>query len=183
MTPNKKPPKIITFVFPTIGDALWMVAFFNMLLYGRYRMNTDGDLALHLRMGRYILDNGRIPLTDVFSHTLAGQQAAQHKWFAQMVFAVLERLVGLETFVLLCGVVIACAFWLLYKHAREVNESLISVVLVVILAMVTSMLHWLVRPHVFTFLFLAMWTLILHQLYTGQLKRWWILPALMVLNH
>jgi hypothetical protein len=36
--------------------------------------------------------------------------------------------------------------------------------------MITSWVHWLARPHVFTFLFLAAWMLVLDQLRKGNSK-------------
>lgn len=178
---KNQPPKFVSYILPKISNIYWMAAFFGLLIYGRQKMNADGDLALHLSMGRYILENRQIPLQDVFSHTLAGQPAAQHKWLAQLIFAYLERLFGLEGIVLLCALVIACTFWFVYKHATDTTRSILSIVAVVTLAMVTSMIHWLIRPHVFTFLFLAAWMLVLQMLRKGKLRRWWLLPAMMLM--
>ena len=178
---EKQPSKILLFLLPTFANVIWIAVFFGVLIFGRQMINADGDLALHLTMGRYILDHGRIPLEDVFSHTLAGQPAAQHKWLAQLIFAVAERLMGLAGVVLLCAIVIACALWLVYRLANHDGQSLFSTVFILLLVISASMVHWLTRPHVFTFLFLALWMTILNQLYKGKSQRWWLLPVLMVL--
>ena len=144
-------------------------------------MNADGDLALHLSMGRYILTQRTIPLQDVFSHSLAGQPAAQHKWLSQLIFGVVEWIFGLNGVVLLCALVIASTFWLVFKQVRKESSTLSTVVFILLLATVASMLHWLIRPHVFTFLFLAMWMMALKHLREKNYKIWWVLPVLMVL--
>lgn len=178
---NKRLPRIVFYLFPTIGNMPWLMAFFGVLFYGQRLLNADGDLALHLSMGRFILSQGKIPLQDVFSHTLAGEPAAQHKWLGQLIFGGIERFLGLGGVVLLCALVIAITFWLVYVLLRQESSGMIPVVVVILLALTASMVHWLIRPHVFTFLFLALWVLVLYQMMRGDLQRWWLLPVSMVL--
>jgi len=173
--------KFINYFLPSFGDLLWITAFLIVIIYGRQLMNHDGDLPLHLSMGRYVLDYRKIPLQDVFSHTLAGQPAAQHKWLSQVLFAFVERSLGLGGVVLLCAVVIASALWLVYQRFRLERQSILIVLLVGFFVMATSTVHWLIRPHVITFLFLAGWMLVLDQLRAGKLQRWWQLPLMMLL--
>ena len=178
---EKQPSKISLYLLPTTANVIWIAVFFGVLILGRQMINADGDLALHLTMGRYILDHRRIPLEDLFSHTLAGEPAAQHKWLSQLIFALAERIFGLAGVVLLCAIVIATALWLVFKRASWEDQSLLSVLITHMFVMFASMVHWLTRPHVFTFLFLALWMTILNQLYKGKSQRWWLLPVLMVL--
>jgi len=173
--------KITSFLLPTYADMFWMVAFFGVLIFGRRMMNADGDFALHLSMGRYILDHRTIPLQDVFSHTMPGQLAIQHKWLAQLAFALAERLLGYGGVVLLCALVIATAFWLVFTRVRPESRSLVTVIFILLLVMAASVIHWLIRPHVFTFLFLAAWLLALDQLRKGKLHLWWLFPLMMLL--
>jgi hypothetical protein len=177
---EKQPSKISSYLFPTIGDMLWMAVFWGVLIYGQRMINADGDFALHLSMGRFILNHRNIPLQDVFSHTLAGQPAAQHKWLAQLLFAQAERMLGFGGVILLCALAISTAFWLVYKRARKECSTLSVAVFILLIALVVSMIHWLIRPHVFTFLFLAIWMIVLKRLRDGNLKSWWLLPVLMI---
>ncbi len=143
-------------------------------------MNMDGDLGRHLTVGNYILDQGEIPLRDVFSHTMAGEPITPHEWLSQVLFALAERLLGLDGVVLLTALVIPSAFWLVFKRAAEGGRSVLPALLVIILAIAASSLHWLTRPHVFTFLLLAVWMLALDDLRRGRLKHWFLLPMLML---
>lgn len=177
---NKKPPKILTYVFPTFGNILFLVGFFGVLLKGRNMLNADGDFALHLNLGRYILDTGKIPLRDVFSHTIPGQPVTQHEWLSGVIFGLIDRIFGFDGIILLCALVIATTFWLLYKRLRCESQALLTVMLVVLFALINSMVHWLARPHLFTFLLLTLWMMTLRQLRGGKTGRWWILPALML---
>jgi len=53
-------------------------------------------------------------------------------------------------------------------------------ILAVLLAVIASSMHWLSRPHLFTFLMLAVWLTVLHDLRKGNIKQCWLLPVLML---
>jgi len=111
---------------------------------------------------------------------MAGQPVMQHAWLSTVIFAVIERGFGLEGIILLCALVIATTFHLVFRLVRGEGHFLITAVLVVLWAIVTSMVHWLARPHIFTFLLLILWLTALTEMRRGKLKRWWVLPVLMV---
>lgn len=181
MDMDDKRPKIIKFAFPTFGNILWTITFFWVLLNGRKMMNADGDLGFHITLGRRIIDQGAIPMQDIFSHTLTGESIIEHEWMAGVIFAAAESAFGFNGIILLCALVIATAFWLIYKWCRSNHQSLIFSILVTFLAVFSSIVHWLARPHVFTFLILVVWTMILDRLRQGKTKAWWTLPIIMLL--
>lgn len=144
-------------------------------------MNVDGDLGRHLTLGNLMITQGRIPLRDLFSHTMIGEVVTPHEWLAQTLFASFERIFGFGGVIFLCALVIAGSFWLVFKRSNRISQTLVITVFVTALSMITSMVHWLARPHVFTFLFLAAWLLVLDRLREGHFKYWWIMPILMLL--
>ena len=172
--------RLLLYLLPGLGDILWMGAFVGVLGLGPRMMNIDGDLGRHLTIGSYILDQGRVPTLDLFSHTLPGQPLTPHEWLAQVIFALANRVMGLDGVVLVCGLVIATSFWLVYRQSRNLSQKVLASVLVTVLAMAASSLHWLTRPHIFTFLMLVLWISVLENLRSGRLNRWWLLPVLMV---
>jgi len=177
---NKQQPKFLLYVLPTFDNILWMAAFWGVLIRGRRMMNADGDLARHLTLGRYMLDTGKIPLQDLFSHTMTGEPLTPHEWLCQVFFALAERIFGFEGVIILCALVISTTIWLVFKQARKETHTLLPAVFVALLVLINSMVHWLARPHIFTFLMLTLWMLTLDQLLEGKLKRWWMLPILML---
>ena len=172
--------RLLLYLLPGLGDILWMGAFVGVLGLGPRMMNIDGDLGRHLTIGSYILDQGRVPTLDLFSHTLPGQVLTPHEWLAQVIFALANRVMGLDGVVLVSGLVIATSFWLVYRQSRNLSQKVLASVLVTVLAMAASSLHWLTRPHIFTFLMLVLWISVLENLRSGRLNRWWLLPVLMV---
>ncbi|HEX9018426.1 MAG TPA: hypothetical protein VF806_04535 [Anaerolineaceae bacterium] len=177
---TRKLSGLIFYLLPGLGDILWISALVGAIGLGPRMMNIDGDLGRHLTIGRWILANGRVPTTDLFSHTMAGQPLTPHEWLSQVLFALADRAMGLNGVVLLSGLVIATAFWLVYRRARDASHEILGAVFAVVLAMAASSLHWLTRPHIFTFLMLALWVNVLEDLRRGRLQRWWWLPVIML---
>ncbi len=176
----KRLENTLLFILPCLGDILWIAAFASVIAMGPRMLNIDGDLGRHLTIGRYILDNGQIPTHDLFSHSMPGQPLTPHEWLAQVIFALANRWLGLSGVVLVCGLVIATSFWLVYRQARKSSHAILAAIFVTVLAMAAASLHWLTRPHVFTFLLMALWWGVLEDLRRGRLHRWWLLLVLMV---
>lgn len=177
---NKNASSLLSFILPTFGNILWVSTFFLVLSRGRHMINADGDFALHLNIGKYILAHKEIPLRDLFSYTMTGQPVTQHEWLTTVTFALFDKYFGLTGVIVFCAVVIATTFWLLVKHIRNESQILITSFLVAFLVMIISMTHWLVRPHLVTFLLLTLWMIVLQQIRSGKLKVWWTLPLIMV---
>jgi len=177
---NDRKSPLLGYLLPNFSDLVWIVAFIGVLARGRKMMNLDGDLGRHLTIGKYILENGVVPRFDLFSHTMLGAPVTPHEWLSQVLFALAHNLAGFTGVILVCGLVIATTFWLVFRRIRFTTHSLLIALLVAFLAMTTSALHWLSRPHIFTFLFLALWVIVLDRMVQGQVKRWWLLPVLMV---
>ncbi len=178
---KKKPSGLLTYLLPGFGAILWLSAFFGVLVRGRRMINADGDLALHLNLGNYILETGSVPLKDLFSHTMAGRPVTQHEWLTTVIFAFINKIFGLDGIILLCALVIGGTIYLIYSRLRNENKTLLPVLLVGLLLLANSMSHWLARPHIITFLLLTIWMMVLDQLHKGKHHRWWFLPILMVL--
>lgn len=147
-------------------------------------LNIDGDLGRHITIGEYILDTGQIPTRDLFSHTMPGEELTPHEWLAQVLFALAHRALGLSGAVLLASLCIAWALYLVFGMALERSGSVLSVLVVIVVGMAASSLHWLTRPHIFTFLLLAIWLRGLEGLRwekTSRIPAWVWMPFLMLL--
>ena len=86
-------------------------------------LNTDGDIGRHITIGNYILENWKIPTNDIFSHTMTGERLVPHEWLAQVIFALVYRWMGLSGVVLICALVIAATFWLVFRRARASSRA------------------------------------------------------------
>jgi hypothetical protein len=172
---NKKVSFIVTYFFPRIQDAIFIAMLIAISTQGPGLLNGDGDLGRHITIGNYIINNGEVPTRDIFSHTMTGQPLVPHEWLAQTIFGTVYRLMGLSGIVLLIALLITATFTLTYQEMlrRHIFRSL--AVLMAVLAAYTSSLHWLARPHIFTFLFTVLWA---YQLENKKSKVW-IFPLVM----
>ncbi|HSM71292.1 MAG TPA: hypothetical protein VK851_07095 [Anaerolineales bacterium] len=140
-------------------------------------LNTDGDIGRHITIGNYIIENREIPLYDIFSHTMTGEPIVPHEWLAQLLFAAAHQITGLDGVVLLASFVIAITFTLTFREMLKRNVFRFVAFTVTVLAAFASNLHWLTRPHIFTFLFVAVWTYLLD----NRSSKWWQFPIIMVI--
>lgn len=127
------------------------------------------------------MDTGSIPRFDLFSHTMAGQPLTPHEWLAQAVFALANRGLGLSGAVLITGLIIAVSFVLVFRESVRRSSSILISLGVTILAAATASLHWLSRPHVFTFLFLAIWVSLHERVRCGKRTPLWLFGLVMLL--
>ncbi|MFN2121146.1 MAG: hypothetical protein ACK2T0_12180, partial [Anaerolineales bacterium] len=165
---------------PRFGDLLFVAVFVGCLAIGQRMLNTDGDLGRHLTLGNYILDTQSVPVRDVLSFTRSGHPRPPYEWLAQVVFAVSDRLLKLEGVVLATALAIACSFLVVFLDGVDRTNRPVLCLFLAGWAAAASSLHWLTRPHVFTFLFLALWLAGLERLRSGRRMPLWLFPALML---
>lgn len=167
---------LISYLFPSLRDALFIAVLFAVSAQGHMLLNADGDLGRHITIGNYISENRTIPTFDVFSHTMYGERLVPHEWLVQWIFSRVHAFAGLDGIVILIALLIAATFTLAYREIRKRNIQPVVALGVAVLAAFASSLHWLARPHIFTFLFLAVWTYLL----ADRNSRIWYFPLLML---
>jgi hypothetical protein len=86
--------------------------------FGSRLINSDGDMARHVRLGEVILDTGALPRVDTFSHTMAGQPFIAFEWGSEVVYALAYRAAGLPGVAVLAGLVLALTYALVAASAR-----------------------------------------------------------------
>jgi len=168
---------ITKYLFPRFRDAFFIGTLFAVSVQGHMLLNSDGDIGRHITIGDYIFENGKIPITNIFSHTLYGERLVPHEWLADLIFGRVHALMGLDGVVLLIAVLIATTFTLTYREIQKRGTYTMFVLLVAGLAAFASSLHWIARPHVFTFLFVALWTYLL----ANRESKVWYFPVIMLI--
>jgi hypothetical protein len=168
---------IIQYLLPRLDAALFGMLFIGVLLLGPRMLNIDGDLGRHITIGNYILQQREIPMRDLFSHTMSGEPVVPHEWLAQVSFSVAHTWMSLHGVVFLAALVIAGTFTLMYREMASQNINRSLALFFTILAAYASSLHWLTRPHIFTFLFTALWAYLLEN---GKSKLW-LFPLIMLI--
>jgi hypothetical protein len=169
------------YILPRFRDIFFLTVFCGALLLGHKMLGIDSDLGRHLVIGKYILQQHEIPSSNIFSYTKSGESRPPYEWLAQTFFAFAYRFLGLDGVVLLTSLVIAGAFTLVYVEATRRSELPFTAIFLAILAAAAGSVHWLPRPHIFTFLFLAIWLERLERLRSAEKIPLWQFPLIMVL--
>ena len=167
-------------LLPRLRDFVFIMIFAGALTTGVRMLNTDSDLGRHLALGRYILASGRVPTQDILSFTKAGESRPPYEWLTQVILAGAYRLLKLDGVVLLISLLIALAFTVVYVDCIQRSGMPILALLIAVWAALASSLHWLARPHVFSFLFFAIWLYGLERWRRGDRWPLWAFPALML---
>jgi len=142
---------------------------------------VDGDTGWHTRTGDYILRTHQVPVKDLFSFSKPDDLWYAWEWLADVLFSALHQALGLKGIVLFAGVVISLAMTLLLFHMMRRGANIFVGLVIVMLAVGGSSVHFLARPHVLTLLFLTVSMLILDR---DRLKHsnlvWWLIPLTML---
>lgn len=88
--------------------APWLLVIFAFVVAALPPLH-EMDLAQHLAMGEWIVQHGRVPFTEPFAWTRAGQPYFAYSWLPQLLFFTLLRTVGPVGLHLLVGALIASA--------------------------------------------------------------------------
>jgi hypothetical protein len=145
--------------FPTdaagllFGALIFSVAIFAL----NRRFLTDPDTFWHIATGRWILAERAFPRHDIFSHTVAGQPWVNMEWLAQVILSWTYEGFGWRGLILLCGLVIALTFVVLYALlARELRATVALGAAAISFLFASN--HFLARPHLLTFPIIVVWT-------------------------
>ena len=142
------------------------------VLFGTRLLNADGDVPRHLSNGEFILDGGLFQ-TDAFAWTRTGPFETK-EWLSQVVFALAERAGGLAAVAILVGLLVGLVLALAVALMRRSGADPMLAWLTGVAVAVLTSVHWVARPHLFTFLGIV---LLLHLAVTaGGRSRWLFLP-------
>src|SRR6185503_5416136 len=177
----KKPSLLLRYLLPQPRDILFIGVFFSIVFGGPRLFNNDGDLGRHIAIGNYILETGLIPTSDLFSHTMYGERLVPHEWVAQVLFALAHRAMGLSGDVLLAALLGSLTILIVYEELIKRGTLRLVALFVAALVAVVSSIHWLARPHMFTFFFVALWAYGLERFYRNENRKLWLFTLLMLI--
>jgi hypothetical protein len=143
---------------PSLSD-LFFVAILGWVFMssssGWQGLLEDGDVGWHIRTGEYVLDHHSVPHHDLYSFSKPGAAWYAWEWLSDVIDASLFRLAGLKGIVLLAGVIIAIFATTLLRRMVWRGSHLFVAIVIALMAVGSSSIHFLARPHVFTMLLLS----------------------------
>ncbi|MBA3259715.1 MAG: hypothetical protein H0T68_09650 [Gemmatimonadales bacterium] len=140
---------------------LWVVII--PIGFGQRLINSDGDMARHIRLGEIMLTQGGLPRADLFSHTMGGRPFIAFEWGSEVAYAFAYRIAGLAGVAVFAGIVLALTYALVARFIIGRGGDPLLAYLVSMAAAVLSAAHWLARPHLFTMLAVVVLLELLHR--------------------
>lgn len=144
------------------------------------------DFWWHVRLGQWIVEHGRLPSTDFFSFTRAGQPWACQSWLMEVVLYFLLRLGDLPLVIFFHAVLITVSYGLLLWLNRQAGGDWRWAALATLAAAMTGVANWNVRPQTISFPLFAL-SLYLIERHAARGKRqatsdglWWLPPLFVI---
>ena len=137
-------------------DTLLMLSLFTAL--ASIRLGTpigDPDLGWHLAAGRHMLDAGALPRVDVFSYVAQGRPWLVYSWLPEVLFAAIERALGPGALIVTATMLVVATFAIVLRSCLGAGARPAVAVAATSFAAAVAMPTWTVRPHLFSFLFVA----------------------------
>ena len=146
---------------PDLATAAALVTFFYVLFLhqGYSRLFRDSDAGWHIRSGENILAAGELPRHDPYSFSRAGQPWMNWEWLADVATGAVHRRAGLGGVALLFSGCIAVAVWCWFQLHWKLESNFLIAGALAIPLLGTTNLHWLARPHIYSWLLMlaALW--------------------------
>lgn len=152
-------------------------------------LRSSQDEWWHLKAGRWIVENRRLPVFDIFTYTGENTPWHNHEWLSQVILygvyaAGEDRAIGgVRALVLFKAVIVAATFAFVTFTAFRRSGSWTAAGLVGLVAAEISRRTIYPRPPIFSYLLFTVFLFALAEWKSGRLRgRWlWLLVPLMVL--
>jgi hypothetical protein len=178
MNKSKNKPSLF---LPSIADMLFISILMYLLFIGYQGLLADGDTGYHIRAGEIIIDSFTIPRHDMFSYHTPQIPWTAHEWLSEVLMASLHRLFGLSGVLIFFALLISFIYYLLFRIIRTYGGNIVISILIVLLVMASSNIHWLARPHIFSLLLMLIWYYLLDEFQYNNRQMLFVLPPLMLL--
>jgi hypothetical protein len=152
------------------------------------RLLGDAGIGWHIRTGQQILATHAIPRVDSFSSTMSGKPWFAWEWLYDVIVGHLEAAMGLNGVTWFTAIVIGAVFAWMFRLLIARGTHLLAALGLVLLALAASMIHFLARPHVVSWLFTLAWFWILDSTECDSVREsgrrpsrlLWTLPVMML---
>jgi hypothetical protein len=173
MTANIAESKPKQTPLPDVGDIIFFLMMYIMLFLRPSFVFGDGSTGWHIFTGKMILESAShaIPTTDFMTYGIhAGKPWVAYEWLSDLVMATLVQLGGMNLLAVFVSGAIALLFLLLYERCRQEGCHFVTALVITVLGALTSSIHWLARPHLFTFFGVYIFATVLEDRYRGRIK-------------
>jgi hypothetical protein len=139
----------------------------------------DPDFWWHLRIGRWMVDNGSLPSRDLFTFTVPNHVWTDHEYLTEVLMWMLYSATGALGLSIAFGVVTWSGFWIIYRQVRR--RPFVIVGLGLALAAIAGAPIWGPRAQMITFALTCLELYWLDGYLSGRSRALYLFPLVMVL--
>ncbi len=162
------------------GEAAALAALGLLLLALNVTPITNNDLFLHLRTGQTVLHTGSVPRVDDYSALARGRPFIAHEWLAGVLFRLVQMALGWNGLVLFKALTAIAVAALLYTTARLLGAPPHVAVPALAFVMILAASRFMERPHIFTYVNVAAFLLLLTRRRAGLKAPLWAFVPLQI---
>jgi hypothetical protein len=145
------------------------------------RPELDSDYWMHLRVGRWIMEHGRLPDHDLFTYTVPTHRWVDHEYLSQVLFWLVHSHLGPTGVSVAVGVVTWLGMVLVLAAARPSRQPYVIVGVALVLAALAGGPIWGPRPQMVTFFLVSLELFWLRRSLEGTSRAILWLPLVMAL--
>lgn len=161
-------------------DALLTAALLGLIAYGALKPLDDPDLWWHLAAGERILGGHGMPWVDPYSYVGKGAAWMAYSWLPEVLFVGTLRAGGPGALVVLSGLLLTATMLVVLDASRVSARHRVALV-ATLAAVVASWPCWTPRPHLVSFLCMAVFNDVLVRERAGApFRRWLLVPTMVV---
>ncbi|TMD74877.1 MAG: hypothetical protein E6I82_05920 [Chloroflexi bacterium] len=82
-------------------------------------VEQDPDFWWHLRIGRWMVEHGRLPSQDLFTYTVSSHVWTDHEYLTEILMWLTYSTIGLTALCIAFGLLTWAGFWLIYMQVRR----------------------------------------------------------------
>jgi len=139
----------------------------------------DPDFWWHLRIGRWMVENGRLPSTDIFTFTVPTHVWTDHEYLTEILMWLVYSATGVVGISIAFGLLTWAGFWVIYRQVRRQPWVIVGVGLAI--AAVAGSPIWGPRAQMITFVFTCLELYWLQGYLSGRSRALNVFPLVMVL--
>lgn len=143
-------------LFKLVLEVLFLALFFTALFVYSFRPNWDIDIFWHMKTGEWIVENGRLPHTDIFSATDPDRAWTTFQWAYEVITNEVNSRFGFGWVRALHAGLFVSAFAFFYLLFRRTLPGRAHVAFFLLLTLVLAGDRLRIRPEAFLFLFMAL---------------------------
>ncbi|MGJ5819287.1 hypothetical protein [Paludibaculum fermentans] len=170
-------------IVPSLADLLLAALVLRPYLFpgGLEELLSDASVGMHIRTGDLIRSTGSLPHTDPFSFALPGKEWFAWEWLTELGLSFVHSYFGLAAIALLAVAMMAGTSALVLRSSLRRGESALLGLMLAMAGFQASMNHALARPHLITWLLLAVSIAIVERERRAAWRGFWLLIPLAAL--